>query len=855
MANDPAGFRVDLTNCDREPIHILGTIQPFGFLLAVSADWMIGRVSDNIAAFTGKSADALLGSKLTDLITPAAQHDIRNRISMLRGSDSVERLFSQPLFDDGKLYDVAVHFSGNSIVIECEPALEDPGEAATLVRTLMSRLAQADTLTSFIRESARQVKAITGFDRVMVYRFDAEGSGEVVAEALSAGVDSFLGLHYPASDIPAQARQLYVRNPFRIIADVNAEPVPIVPQTDPSGAVLDQSLCLLRAVSPIHVEYLRNMGVSASLSISIIVEGKLWGLFACHHYQPRLPGLAMRTAAELFGQIFSLMLESRERSENAGYESRARGATDRLMASIAQDGNLLRDADWLGEVVFDTIPADGVGAYVDGSVSLSGLTPSREQFISLVSILNQLSHGEVFATDCISSVLPEAAAYADVAAGLIAIPLSRKPRDYVVFFRSEQMRSVRWGGNPEKPVELGPNGDRLTPRKSFESWSQLVKGRSLPFTTVERRVAEALRVGMLEVLIRLSESAGEERQRAQERQELLIAELNHRVRNILSLIRGLVSQTRDGAASVEDFTRNLDDRLQALARAHDQVTRDRWGPARLRDLIDIEANAFLRDKRTNVETKGANILLQPVAFTVLSLVFHELMTNAAKYGALSDSGTVLISWQQDEDGSLLIDWSELGGPAVTPPSRRGFGSTVIEKTVPHDLGGDAKIHYRLSGVKAHFCIPSRFVAGVAPEDRIDATDGASADLREPAKLPLAGQRVLLVEDSLIIALDGQDALMELGAEKVEVASSVTAALRACATVPLDVAMLDYNLGAETSEPVARALAERGIPFVFATGYGSGLDSSRFHAVPIVTKPYGTAQIAAALAELKTEPAD
>jgi Bacteriophytochrome (light-regulated signal transduction histidine kinase) len=854
LANDAVDFKVDLTNCDREPIHILGNIQPFGFLLAVGADWLIRRTSGNIAAFTGKAPEDLLGTSVSDLFTPTAQHNIRNRIAMLRGQDAVERLFSQTLFEDGGLFDVAVHFSGDSIVIECEPALEDPGEAATLVRTLVSRLAQADTLSAFIRESARQVKAITGFDRVMVYRFDSEGSGEVVAEALSAGVDSFLGLHYPASDIPAQARQLYIRNPFRIIADVNAEPIPLVPQIDPQGTVLDQSLCLLRAVSPIHVEYLRNMGVSASLSISIIVNGKLWGLFACHHYRPRLPGLAMRTAAELFGQMFSLMLESRERSENADYESRARAATDRLMAAIAQDGDLLRNAEWIGEMVFDTIPADGAAVYVNGSVSLSGLTPSREQFIALVSVLNRLSHGEVFATDFISAILPEAAGYADVAAGMIAIPLSRKPRDYVVLFRSEQMRSVRWGGNPEKAVELGPNGDRLTPRKSFETWSQLVKGRSVPFTTVERRVAEALRIGMLEVLIRLSESAGEERQRAQERQELLIAELNHRVRNILSLIRGLVSQTRDGATSVADFTRNLDDRLQALARAHDQVTRDRWGPARLRDLIEIEADAFLRSKRTSLEIEGPNVLLQPVAFTVLSLVIHELMTNAAKYGALSDSGTVLIGWRQDDDGSLLLDWSERGGPAVTPPSRRGFGSTVIEKTVPHDLGGEAQVHYRLSGLQAHFCIPSRFVAGTAPEGPQASADGAATRHLDHTPRPLAGKHVLLVEDSLIISLDGQDALMALGAEKVDVASSVSAALRLCTTTDLDLAVLDYNLGAETSEPVATALAERRIPFVFATGYGSGLDSSRFIDVPIVTKPYGTTQIAAALAELTAAPA-
>ncbi len=329
--------------------------------------------------------------------------------------------------------------------------------------------------------------------------------------------------------------------------------------------------------------------------------------------------------------MFSLMLESRERRESADYENRARAAADRLMATVAQDGELLKNAPWIGEMIFDTIPAEGVGVCLDGTISLSGLAPDQAQFGEIVKALNRVSAGQVFATDSIQTLVPEAAGYADRAAGLIAIPLSRSPRDYVVLFRSEQLRSVRWAGNPEKPVELGPHGDRLTPRKSFELWSELVKGRSLPFTPSEHRVAESIRSGMLEVLVRLSEAAGEERARAHERQELLIAELNHRVRNILALIRGLVSQSRSGnTQSVGDFTATLDDRIRALARAHDQITADRWGPARLRDLIEIEAGAYLGDRRDRVMLEGPNLLIQPAAFTTVALVFHELMTMPRK---------------------------------------------------------------------------------------------------------------------------------------------------------------------------------------------------------------------------------
>lgn len=839
-------FAVDLTNCDREPIHVLGAVQPFGFLLALTADWLVSRVSANSAQFIGLSPDDMLGKPIASLLDGEAIHALRNRITLLRGPDSVERLFSIPLIAGGPAFDIAVHFSGQLVVVEAEPASHDEMEASSTVRSMVARLAQADGMTAFLRDGARQVRALTGFDRVMVYRFAEGGDGEVVAEALKPGIDSFFGLHYPASDIPAQARALYLRNIFRIIADVKAPPVPVVPPLDPVGAALDMSLCLTRAVSPIHIEYLGNMGVGASLSISIIVEGKLWGLFACHHYAPRLPTFAQRSAAELIGQIFSMMLESRERGETAAYEGKARQVADRLLSAVAQDHDLLTNARWLGDIIFDTIPADGVGVYIDGQMTFSGLAPDAHAFSAIVNMMNRVAASQVYTTDNLSSVLPEAAAYADRVSGVLAIPLSRRPRDYVVLFRAEQLRSVRWAGNPEKAIEYGPNGPRLTPRKSFESWSELVKGVALPFQPAELRVAEALRTALLEVILRMSDSADAERQRAHEKQELLIAELNHRVRNILSLIRGLLSQTRDGARSVDEFIGTLESRVHALARAHDQITADRWSPARLYDLIEVESAAYLGERSDRVRLTGPNVLLTPGCFTVMALVIHEMLTNAAKYGALSDNGSVSIDWRVDEDGSLLLDWTESGGPPVVAPTRRGFGSTVIERSIPYDLGGHAEVAYRLAGIEAHFCIPSVHVVSVLPA----ATGGERPKPVAPvAPGLLKGCNVLLVEDNMIIAMDGEDALRDLGAE-VMTAASVGRAREAIAIQPVHIAVLDFNLGAETSLPVADLLAERGIPFIFATGYGDGLElPSRFADVTLVKKPYSGATLAQALAPI------
>ena len=844
-----ADFAVDINNCDREPIHVPGMIQPFGFLIALTSDWLVSRVSANIDQFIRLTPQDLLGYAISDIFCPDAIHTLRNRITLLRGGDAVERIFSLVLIDGCAPFDVAVHFSGSLVVIEAEPARADEMEATGLVRSMVARLAQTDGMSAFLRDGARQVRALTGFDRVMVYRFAEGGDGEVVAEALRPGIDSFFGLHYPASDIPQQARALYLRNIFRVIADVQAQPVPVVPVLDPSGAALDMSLSLLRAVSPIHIEYLGNMGVGASLSISIIVGGRLWGLFACHHYGPRLPSFAQRSAAELFGQIFSMMLESRERAETADYEGKARQVADRLMSAVAQDNDLLSNARWLGDVIFDTIPAEGVGVYIDGQITLSGLTPDETSFAVLINLLNRTAASQVYTTDNLSGIMPEAAAFADRAAGLLAIPLSRRPRDYVVLFRPEQLRSVRWAGSQEKHIEYGPNGPRLTPRKSFEEWSQLVRGTAVSFTPPELRVAEALRTALLEVVLRLSDSANEERHRAHEKQELLIAELNHRVRNILSVIRGLLSQTRGSAGSVEEFIGTLESRVHALARAHDQITADRWSPARLYDLIEVEAGAYLGERRDRVKLTGPNVLLTPSAFTVMALVIHELLTNAAKYGALSDGGVVSIDWHVDEDGSLLVHWIENGGPAVVAPTRRGFGSTVIERSIPYDLGGKAEVAYRLAGVEAHFCIPSTYVASVLPDivhkERAQALPDATPEL-------LKGRTVLLVEDNMIIAMDGEDALRDLGAE-VMTAASINRAREAIARHKVDLAVLDFNLGNETSLPIADLLTERGVSFIFATGYGDGLElPARYSHVTLLKKPYSGATLAQVIAPLIEE---
>lgn len=826
---------VDLTSCDREPIHILGAVQPFGFLLAVSPDWIVVRASENAADWLGQPVADMLGLPLSDILDLEAIHVIRGHLQTLRGPDAIDRIFDTVLQPGGPAFDIALHVSDGDIILEAEPSTVEHLNAGNIVRSMVGRLQQTSGFDPFCREAVRQMRALTGFDRVMVYRFDPDESGVVIAESARAGLDPYLGLHYPASDIPRQARALYERNWLRIITDVNAPSAPVLPQRDPQGRPLDLSMSTLRTVSPIHLEYLRNMGVAASLSVSILRGGKLWGLFACHHSEPRHISLERRTGAELFGQMFSWILESREREAEIAYEAKSRELHNRLMGALASGGTSLENITGFLDDIAGIVTCDGIGVWVNGEITLQGATPTAEEFRGLIRFLNRTATSRAFATDEIGKVHLPGADFTERSAGLLAVPISRAPRDFLVFFRREIARTVTWAGNPDKPAEPGPNGVRLTPRKSFEAWTEVVHGQSTPWSEADLRIAEALRITLLEVILRLTDSAEKERKTAQERQELLIAELNHRVRNILNLIRGIVAQSRSGTDSVESFAGVVGGRIQALARAHDQITTTNWGPGSLRDLVGLEAEAYLGQRADRVRLSGSDVLLEPQAFSTLALVVHELMTNSAKYGALSDSrGQVEVGWERDAAERLVIHWAESGGPPVKSPTRRGFGTTLIERSIPYELQGEAEVTYALTGLKGRFAIPSSFVQ-VAPQRRPAA--GTRETAEAPAVLRLSGN-VLVVEDNMIIALEAEEILRTLGAGAIDMAASVHDALRLIESGRPTFALLDVNLGSETSLAVARQLHARGTPFAFATGYGESFQvPPDFGAVPIIKKPY------------------
>jgi light-regulated signal transduction histidine kinase (bacteriophytochrome)/CheY-like chemotaxis protein len=842
----------DLTLCDLEPITRPERIQSFGFLLAMASGWKVVSASANLESFFAVDASAALGMTLDSLVNREALHDIRNRITGLSSSGGTERMYAVTLVEGRPRVDIAIHYAGQLCILEGEVAGSDSQtDAASLVRSMMARLSKQTTLETFHRDAARQIRAMTGFERVMIYRFSPDGAGEVIAEMAKAGTESFLGLRYPASDIPKQARALYLRNPFRIIADAHDTVVPLISSPAMAGQPIDLSLAITRAVSPVHLEYLRNMKVASSLSISIIIDGSLWGLIACHHSQPRLPSFVIRTAADLFGQMYSMSLEGRLRNLEDQDDRRGRESVTHLLASIAGDNTLLTHASWLQEILCKIVHCDGLSVCFAGRRSSSGLTPSLSEIDAIVQKIDIAPGSAISAIENIRALMPGSAAPIEHVAGVLCIPISQAPGDNLMLFRREQTHDIVWAGEPLKAQSVGDAIPRLSPRKSFAAFTESVRDRSAPFTQQEHRMAEAVRAGLAEVILRGSHNAQLDRRRAGERQELLIAELNHRVRNVLALIRGLISQTNGEGGDAASYVKSLNGRVQALARAHDRVTRQNWGPGPLNSIFEDEISAYVPTQRNRFIIHGVQILLHPQAFSTMALIIHELVTNSAKYGSLSGNGRVEVTLDRVAAKGLYMKWRELDGPAVALPTRRGFGSVIIERVVPFDLQGSALVQFLPSGIEADFFIPERHIAA-AEGSGLNLSETLAADpsmaLVAPSNaLPLRDATVLLLEDNFIVALEAEEILRALGAVAVHTASTIAGAAQFLAAERLDFAVLDINLGFETSLDFAARLNSARIPYVFASGYGDNINLGGVNSsILTVSKPYDLDQLKLAI---------
>jgi light-regulated signal transduction histidine kinase (bacteriophytochrome)/CheY-like chemotaxis protein len=842
-----------LTACANEPIHIPGAVQDAGVLLGTGLEVRtVTHVSAGAGALLGEPAESLLGRPVEQLLPSPLLHALRGAagLSVLREQREYLGRFALGT----QHVHVSAHVSGATFVVELEldlgeasaPSI-DGASAEAASRNLLTRHRRRPGLVPLLDAGVRGIYELLGYDRVMAYRFLEDGDGEVVAENVQPGLTPYLGLRYPAADIPPQARALYLRSPLRMIADV-ARPTQALVCADGSASPLDLSLAQLRAVSPVHLVYLSNMGVAASLSLAIVVEGALWGLIACHHRSPRAPSPKDRAAAELFGQMLSLLVSRElEREQRAG---RAR-ADDALGVLIAQtEGRSWTDAATVGELLLSVVPADGVVyTSLDGQHVHHGLTPAGE-VAREVRDRALASREEMLGTSELGAWLGGRDRVLNGCGSVLAIkPAPLQHPMEIQYYRREVLEEIRWGGNPDKDVASTPEGPRLHPRASFAEYRRLRRGHARPWTADDLSRARALSQIVLRILAR---DARESRERAElleshkQRQDLLVSELNHRVKNVLALIRSIARQTAQSAEDLPSYAADFEHRLEALSLAHDLAARAHMHSVDLRSLIATELSPYRSPDSSDVQLEGPVVTLKAEVAPTLALVVHELASNAAKYGALSRAGgQVRVVWWLTDTG-LELRFVEHGGPAVPPPTRTGFGTTLIARSIAYELDGHSTLRLPPTGAEFEAFIPLHHLS-----DHDAAPRARSAP--PPSMMPASGARVLIVEDNLLLACDLEQALCAAGMRASAVPSSA-AAMAALDATPYDAAVLDVNLRGELSFGVATALSLRRVPFMFLTGYGDELAlPPAFAAVPRRAKPLGEGELVSLVRALVEAP--
>ncbi|MCL7999943.1 GAF domain-containing protein [Brucella sp. 21LCYQ03] len=798
--------------------------------------------SANLASLTGYNGVLIPGTDISLITGDKNAHDFRNAAAKAREPGLSSIIIGLRFPGRSTLFDAIVHSHNGNIIVEFEPA-PDRGQTARqaldLTRSVIHRLGLEESVDRAATAAARLVRAMLGYDRVMVYRFLHNGAGRVIAEAKSSALSSFMGQHFPASDIPVQARRLYVNNTIRMISDTASSPVDLKPALLPDQEPVDMSFAQLRSVSPIHCQYLNNMGVSASLSISVIVDGELWGLIACHHDTPKVTPLPLRIGAELFGQYFSLHIAACERRATLQATADTRSKLDTIVSRLGVNSSMREDLISQLPEFAKLVSSHGAALWMNDQWFQTGDTLDEKTTRDLLSNIKQQAPAEIWSTSEIKAYLPD---FHGSVAGMIAIPLSVTFGEYLILFRNEEAHQVEWAGEPVKTVLKTPFGERLTPRGSFDTWREDVKGRSTPWTSTDVSVARAIATYLRDVILRQNEISEKERIRTEQRRRVLNAELNHRVKNILSLVKSIARQTGMGAKNVDDYAQTLEGRLRALASAHDQSL-DGTKSGFVETLVESEANLF-RDNGNpdRIIVKGDPIILDQRAYSVLSLIIHEMMTNAAKYGALSTSeGQLNIEWYLEDNGDCTISWKESGGPLVVLPTRTGFGTKLIKSSFEYDLRGKVHIEHQSSGLFATFRIPATYVG--SEEFRPAETPPSPASLQPQ----LNGISVLVVEDQSLIAMDVEDTLRVMGAQDVRLVSDTDEAITALTSFQPQIAILDFNLGSVTSEVVAEHLRDRGIPFIFMTGYSDQSSiPERFRNIEVVRKPINNDSLATKL---------
>lgn len=662
----------DITTCDREPIHIPGSIQPHGFLIALDVKTrQVRQISANVASVFDRPSETLLQQSFDLLVGKAIASEILQAATNVEVDRRATYLLKATMLLRGEpqVFTVIGHRNDGLLILEFEPSTVDESVSfrglQALVESFIFKLANAGNVRELSQLAAEETRRITGFDRVLIYKFDAEYHGIVLAEDRNDRLPSYLDLRFPASDIPRQARELYRSNRIRIIADAAYQRVPLVPANNPvTGKPTDLSFSVLRSVSPIHVEYMKNMGMYASMSISIMRDNQLWGLISCHHKTSKTVPFEARTACDFLGQVFGLQLTAKEQSTNFAYRVELKSVLSRLLARMAANDNFVDGLIDTPSELLELGAASGAAVVTDQACARVGTTPPESVVRKIAAWLTATPGRDVFSTTNLSAEFADAAEYQDIASGLMAISISKRHPSYIVWFRPEVVQTVNWGGDPRKAVEA--DGMRLHPRKSFELWKETVRSRSLPWNPAELETATELRNVILGIVLQKAEEMADltrELERSNKELEAFSYSVSHDLRAPFRHIVGYSELLREmKGEQLDDEGKRyiktiIDSALFAGTLVDNLLAFSQMGRSSL-NLMDLNMNRLVAEVRADVQSEAGNRKIEwriaelPTVWAdpiMMKLAVRNLLSNAVKYTRGREAASIEIGCTKDAD--------------------------------------------------------------------------------------------------------------------------------------------------------------------------------------------------------------
>ncbi|MCW4467947.1 GAF domain-containing protein [Flavobacterium sp. MFBS3-15] len=711
---------VNLSNCEQEPIHIPGSIQPHGFLLGLKENsFVIDYCSSNCGDLTGYTYSELLGAAFDAVFGVEA-------LKLLKEYIFDEKMLSSSLLKlemRGSNFLCTVHKSNNVYVLEAEPVNDDSRPASAVydqTSQFLSYMHDTHTLKELCSLVANGTREITGYDRVMIYRFDKDYNGEVFAESVRKDLEPFLGLHYPHTDIPPQARQLYMQNLLRLIVDVNYTPVPIYTIDEGQNKNLDLSLSILRSTSPIHVQYLHNMGVGATLTISLIYKKKLWGLIACHHYSPKNISPEVRLAAQLQGHFITSQIDVRQASEEYDEARKVTNALEKINSYALGSKSDLNDIANTPEIL-KLCNAAGIAIVFNEKVYKGGLTPSDDEVRQIANWLAAYSNRTSFNTDKLVDFLPETKSLCSTASGIIYHSLDIESDNCIIWFRPETITEVHWAGDPAKSIMKDAKG--LSPRNSFSLWKEIVSCMSKPWLQPEIDTAAAYANSLQRHINLLIISLEEEKYR---KLSELLRQTNSELENInwisthdvqeplrkIQLISSrILSKEEDMSPDVHDSLK----RMNASAQRMQTLLVDILKYTKLKhtddsfETVDLETlcREVVEDMTETISEQSAEVIIEDLPSVdgipfLLRQLFTNLIANSIKYASPGIKPVIRIT-AAEELKSYLPEDKTLFKVINVADNGIGFDKQYAESIFNIFTKLHASSEYKGSGVGLALC--------------------------------------------------------------------------------------------------------------------------------------------------------